>query len=364
MKKTLFGFLLGLMPVFGFSQGSVFSDYINYGHFLFRQPSARAEAMGRGFVAIDNDLSSYYFNPAGLSTLKGINFSSNYAEVPDYPGHFKQKFFSIGMPIKDLGVFALSFIQSGFTDKIEVTTMAQPDGTGELILNQDYQFVLTYAKSFFKGVHFGLNVNYFESHLFKNKASTIYFDLGVMYHKSLLINNFISDKLIFGLSLSNVLNSTYTFNNINPAPNNPIGSNDRIPNFLEIYPSSIPQALRIGSSYSFEVKNTSSKKSDTYFAFLVSTEYHKMLNSDYYSSYHVGTEITFMGLFDIRTGYFSVINPVRDGFTYGFGLNLALDRWSDIPLLIEIDFCNSPEPNSYFGNPQINSLQTRLVWLF
>lgn len=50
---------------------TLYADYHNSYFEIFsgRQPSSRAEALGRGYVTVDNDLDSYFFNPAGISNI-------------------------------------------------------------------------------------------------------------------------------------------------------------------------------------------------------------------------------------------------------------------------------------------------------
>src|ERR1700752_4350542 len=76
--KTLFIFLL---PTFLFGQYK--SGFLTE-NFFGRLPSARAEAMGQSYTSIDGDLSSIYFNPAGIATIKGLELNGSYTPPTFY----------------------------------------------------------------------------------------------------------------------------------------------------------------------------------------------------------------------------------------------------------------------------------------
>ena len=46
--------------------------------FLKISPSARAAGMGDAFTAVANDVSTIFFNPAGLTNIKSVDFSFNH----------------------------------------------------------------------------------------------------------------------------------------------------------------------------------------------------------------------------------------------------------------------------------------------
>src|SRR5687767_7109435 len=66
-------------------------------NFFDRQPSARAEAMGKGAVSIDGDLTTAFYNPAGAATLIGLEI--NYASAAPFYSlkNAKYEFLSFGI---------------------------------------------------------------------------------------------------------------------------------------------------------------------------------------------------------------------------------------------------------------------------
>jgi len=75
MKKSII-FLVLVIPVLSFGQ----YDYEFWNEsFLGRQPSARAEALGKGYCSIDGDLATIFYNPAGTATLQGAVINTSFA---------------------------------------------------------------------------------------------------------------------------------------------------------------------------------------------------------------------------------------------------------------------------------------------
>jgi hypothetical protein len=46
--------------------------------FFGRQPNARAEAMGKGYVSIDGGIGSIFFNPAGVTKIQNLEINTCY----------------------------------------------------------------------------------------------------------------------------------------------------------------------------------------------------------------------------------------------------------------------------------------------
>ena len=63
MKKYLFSFLFSL----------ILGGNLVAGGFQLNEHGAKAMAMGGAFAGLANDLSAFYFNPAGLAFMNGIN---------------------------------------------------------------------------------------------------------------------------------------------------------------------------------------------------------------------------------------------------------------------------------------------------
>lgn len=77
--RKLFISLLILLPFASFAQYDY--GFMNETYFS-RQPSARAEALGKAYTAIDGDLASIFYNPAGTARLKGFELNTSFNDSP------------------------------------------------------------------------------------------------------------------------------------------------------------------------------------------------------------------------------------------------------------------------------------------
>lgn len=182
-----------LFPVLGGQRAG-----ISTAQFLKIGVGGRASAMGDAFVAIADDASALYWNPAGLTQFKQhqIIFSHN-RWVVDINHDF------IG------GVYHLDESNSfgiGFTaltmQKMKVTTEFAPFGTGEYFGFSDIAIALTYSRKMTDQFSFGGTVRYIEETLDKLKMRGFMIDLGTFYWTGLGSTRFAVAVSNFGNNLS------------------------------------------------------------------------------------------------------------------------------------------------------------------
>ena len=115
----------------------------------------RATGMGESFIAVANDISALYWNPAGLMQFK------------EYGAHFSHSEWLVGLKHEFAGgiyrigknnVVGLSFTAL-HTDAMEKTTEFQPTGTGEFFRYGDLAFGLTVARRLTEQFSFGITVS-------------------------------------------------------------------------------------------------------------------------------------------------------------------------------------------------------------
>jgi hypothetical protein len=326
--------------------------------FLGRQPSARAEAMGRGLSAITGDALSYYYNPAGIASLKGLNLSGSFASPYYFYEEGKYNFFSASYKIDKYGTIGLSrdYFDFGYENEIVIT-----DEFGNVIGTETYDpdltgYRLTLSSEVIKDLFVGANLNLL--HTGTNPELTVgnetkgenkdvfYLDLGVI--KSF---NMKSKNLFHGFNIGT------SMINVNFAEYSPADAAQGDP---------LPVIFRLGASYNLSVddKNISPKLNS--YNFVVNLEYEDLLNSKYYSGFHGGVEFTFLEIVSLRAGYFTMENRsystvIDDSgnvisyqqvgfnsneFTYGFGLNIPIRQLTDskTPLEIKFDYVNLKQP--------------------
>ena len=67
-----------LLPLYIFAFCKDYQNY-NYAFFYGRQPSAKAEALGRTLVASEDNAFTVFYNPAGLTLIKCLHVGFSYA---------------------------------------------------------------------------------------------------------------------------------------------------------------------------------------------------------------------------------------------------------------------------------------------
>lgn len=152
---------------------------------------ARAIGMGGAFVALSNDASALYWNPAGLVLLGKVNFTTTHTEW--FAGLYHD-FIGAAIPIGD---DALGFsITSLNTDEIEITTLEQPDGTGIYYDASDLAINISYARKLTDRFSVGVTGKFIQQKLYHESAKGFALDVG-----TILFTGFRGLKI--GMCLSN-----------------------------------------------------------------------------------------------------------------------------------------------------------------
>ena len=167
---------------------------ISTAQFLKIGVGGRATAMGDAFVAVANDVSSLYWNPAGLvlSKKNEVMFSHN-NWVVDIGHEFLGA--SYHLSSNDAVGIALSALHM---EDMKVTTEVNPFGTGEYFSFGDFSIAATYSRRMTEQFSFGATVRYFEETLDKLKMRGILVDLGTFYWTGLGTTRFAVTITNFG----------------------------------------------------------------------------------------------------------------------------------------------------------------------
>src|SRR5439155_12033475 len=103
------------------------------GSFLRIGVGARATGIGESFVAVANDPSAIYWNPAGLASLQRSELLLSHV---DWPAEIRYEHAAWVVPVRRLGgSLALQF--GALTSEIDETTEFQPYGTGRTFFYSD-----------------------------------------------------------------------------------------------------------------------------------------------------------------------------------------------------------------------------------
>ena len=171
---------------------------ISTAEFLKIGVGGRASAMGESFVAVANDASALYWNPAGLVQFKDnqLLFSHNMWVVD-----INHDFVGAVYHLDDANAFGLSFTSLSMQD-MPVTTEFQPFGTGDYFSFGDIALAVTYSRKMTDQFSFGATVRYIEETLDKLKMRGVMIDLGTYYWTGLGTTRFAVAVSNFGNQLA------------------------------------------------------------------------------------------------------------------------------------------------------------------
>jgi len=152
-------------------------------------------AMGGANVSSVMGLEAIYWNPAGLSLSK--NSAEAIFSYKHYIADMNMNFVAVSGDL-GIGVFGVSFRNLNVGD-INVTTMEQPDGTGEILSPTYFVLGLTYSNALTDRISIGANANLINESWGKVNASGFSVDIGVQYQNIFTIPN-----LSIGIAVKNL----------------------------------------------------------------------------------------------------------------------------------------------------------------
>ena len=141
----------------------------------------RGAALGESMVAVADDISALYWNPAGavLDEHNGVMVAHG-----EWLVDLKHDFLAATYHISPADLVGLSII-SLRTDDMPVTTELQPFGDGTYFHYSDLAVGGTYSRRMTSQFSFGTTVRYVQEDLADLKIRTVLFDLGTYYETGL-----------------------------------------------------------------------------------------------------------------------------------------------------------------------------------
>ncbi|MDO8735032.1 MAG: PorV/PorQ family protein, partial [Elusimicrobiota bacterium] len=176
------------------------------GQFLSWGAGARALAMGKAFLAVSDDASATYWNPAGLTQLEQKEFTGLYAKLWYDTAY---SFISYAHPTTKLGVFGLSLVSltSEKFEKVSIERNAAGDVVGfndDLGDFSDAQtaYIGSFAKDLSKKLAFGASAKYVSHVIDIYKVAFITSDVALMmtdvypkFKLAIAVQNMLSFKM-------------------------------------------------------------------------------------------------------------------------------------------------------------------------
>lgn len=277
--------------------------------FLKNDISPRSLGMSGFNVSMRGDAYALGNNPAAMTDLEGVSAAlSNLHLIPG----LRQSYAGVILPNKRDGALGIS-VNALTSDKQEVRTEFQPNGTGEYFYSANMAFAVGYAKKLSDRFSFGVSTKYIYEQLADYYDHAFGVDLGFLYKTDY-------KGLQFAVALQNFGSNTslrsrrdqlpVTFNRTDPSLENVSGAT----------------VFKFGASITaFEAQNH---------ALIVGSQLNHP--SDNTESIHTGLEYRYQQLFFARTGIRINVKGQRLP-TFGIGIRMNA---GNIP--IQLDYAANP----------------------
>jgi len=173
------------------------------GDFLKIGAGAKAVAMGEAFIAIADDPSALYWNPAGIASAdtRAILFSHT-----SWLTDVSVEYLAAIAPMPRLAGGVVGMQVTGLSTELDETTELAPDGTGRSFSYSDLLIGASYARYFTDKFAIGFNAKYLREDLGSEVGggvvNTWLADLGTMYHIGFRDMNFAVTISNFGPEIS------------------------------------------------------------------------------------------------------------------------------------------------------------------
>tara|TARA_B100000287_G_scaffold290806_1_gene274172 strand:- start:247 stop:1296 length:1050 start_codon:yes stop_codon:yes gene_type:complete len=304
-----------------FLVSALFSEEINGNgttgaNFLELDIGSAATSMGGAYVSVANDVSSAYWNPAGLAYVN--NRQTMFMYQPWVVG-INNIYAGVAINYYSYGTLALTMNYMDYGDEA-VTTVANPEGTGEYYSASEFAATISYARRIVNWFSFGASAKYISSNIWHMNANAMAFDLGVLVTTDFFsVTGKRNQGMKIGMSISNYgtklrYDGMDLMVPIDPNPDE-YGNFDDVEGLYKTSEWELPLIFRLG--FSVQPIYTNQFK-----MLLAMDALHPNNNNE---SINLGTQFTYtypgrMSLF-LRAGYKGLFMKDSEyGLTYGGGI--------------------------------------------
>jgi long-subunit fatty acid transport protein len=259
---------------------------------------ARGTGMGEAYTSLTNDAGSAFWNPAGLVGVDKRNLFTSYTV---WPADISLGSFAVAMDVGNIGTFAISSVYL-MTGDMAVTTVYQPEGTGENFSITNFSVGLSYARLLTDRLSVGLTTKIVREKYMEYGYTTWALDMGTIYRTGF-------HGLNLGMSIQH-FGPEIKFSGDYIDYSDPKSVDVNVPKTFENY--SLPINFRIGISMNLldTPENTLTTSADMI---------HPNNNLE---QYNWGVEYCFNKMFYLRGGY--RFNIDVGGLTFGTGIDLKI----------------------------------------
>jgi hypothetical protein len=277
------------------------------GQFLLIEPSGRLSAMGNAGVTADGEVLAAYYNPAALGVLRTSDVQFTHAPwLADIT--YDHAALALVLPRFGTVLATVTALRSG---DIEVRTVEQPLGTGELYSVQNLALGLGYGRAITDRFAAGVQVSYVRETIWNSALDAFGVNFGMRYQLT-------DGGAILGASLSN-LGTRGRFDGIDlairydPDPD-ASGTNSALPGVARTDQYALPVLFRVGVSMPVRVSLDQ--------RLTLALDAHQP--GDNTESVSVGAEWSYRELLMLRAGYQNFFqDELEGGITAGGGVRYA-----------------------------------------
>jgi long-subunit fatty acid transport protein len=321
--KTIVIYALAILIICGGT--AVAADFTKTGsigaQFLKIGVGSRYQALGEASVAMVDDAYSLYWNPAGLANLDGsaVTFT-NVNWITD----ISLNYVGVGTRVEGLGVLGFSASLMSMGD-MEVTTVDQRDGTGEMFSASSFALTAGYATYLTNRLAFGASIKYIYEKIYHESAGGMAFDFGTQLNTGF-------KSLRIGMNISNLgPEMKFSGPDLDADVTSPGGQ--QVNGNIAVDAYDLPLTFRLGLAFD-AFHNVDNR-------WTLAAEAKHPNDNDQQAS--LGTEYSFQEKYFLRAGY--KVNYDEQGLTLGGGLRsgvgenkvVVLDyAWSDFGRLESI----------------------------
>ncbi|RMD97656.1 MAG: hypothetical protein D6814_09045 [Calditrichaeota bacterium] len=270
---------------------------------------AAAVGMGGAFVSRANDATALYWNVAGIVSLQQNEVVTLHTR---WIAQTSADFAGFVLQLGNFGALGFSFNSLSMED-MRVRTVEKPEGTGEFFSAGDLAAGISYARQLTDRFAIGLTAKYIQQKIWHETATAFAVDAGATFRTDLLGGMVIGAAISnFGSSMKLSGRDTRRFGRIDPTK---LGSNERIPQDIELDAWDLPLSFQFGMS-------TDLVKNENYRLTIAADAIHP---SDNYESVNLGSELAFQDFLFLRGGYHSLfLDQAEGGLTFGAGLKTSM----------------------------------------
>lgn len=265
--------------------------------FLKIAPDARSAGMAQSYIAVVNDVTALYWNPAGITQVDSFDwhFTAGHTQ------YIAETQLQHAAAVKQVGGDSYLGVSMIYFDSGEmpVTTEFQPFGTGQSFRAVDMALGLTFAQRLTDAFSFGLTAKYVNESIADVNTHAVMVDFGFQYDVGLANTR-------FAVGINNFGPNTTPSGSLNILNVN--GNMETLSDFEQI---AIPSVFRLGFAWD-------AIKQEKHLLTFATQLNHPTDNNE---TLGFGAEYLFNRLLFIRGGYlFGADETALPAF--GFGLNL------------------------------------------